>query len=203
MVLVEMYPTILELALSTKSFSKIDCFCCLCFLVVAVWSKTAVSMIYGQWLTASLSRKCERTKLCVLITHREQRAWGKMKMLWGSPDARTSLVRLRGVVNLEFNSDCLLRFLCFIFLFSTRQPTMLSVSIPPPQCLKKPLAVPHRYMLGPGPSNVPPRISEAAAKPVIGHMHPEIFEVTLHTVWPVRHLQKKKIQMLSWNFAKT
>ncbi|CAF90554.1 unnamed protein product, partial [Tetraodon nigroviridis] len=54
---------------------------------------------------------------------------------------------------------------------------MLSVSIPPPQCLKKPLAVPHRHMFGPGPSNVPPRILEAAAKPVIGHMHPEIFEI--------------------------
>lgn len=33
-------------------------------------------------------------------------------------------------------------------------------------------------MFGPGPSNVPPRILEAGAKPVIGHMHPEIFEVT-------------------------
>lgn len=57
---------------------------------------------------------------------------------------------------------------------------MLSVSIPPPQCLKKPLAVPQRHMFGPGPSNVPPQILEAAAKPVIGHMHPEIFQVISH-----------------------
>lgn len=55
---------------------------------------------------------------------------------------------------------------------------MSSVSVPPPKCLQKPLAIPHRHMFGPGPSNVPPRILEAGAKPVIGHMHPEIFEVT-------------------------
>ncbi|XP_041861469.1 alanine--glyoxylate and serine--pyruvate aminotransferase a [Melanotaenia boesemani] len=54
---------------------------------------------------------------------------------------------------------------------------MSLVSIPPPQCLQKPLLVPHRHMFGPGPSNVPPRIVEAGAKPVIGHMHPEIFEI--------------------------
>lgn len=55
---------------------------------------------------------------------------------------------------------------------------MSSVCVPPPKCLQKPLVVPHRHMFGPGPSNVPPRISEAGAKAVIGHMHPEIFEVT-------------------------
>ncbi|XP_043984549.1 alanine--glyoxylate and serine--pyruvate aminotransferase a [Gambusia affinis] len=54
---------------------------------------------------------------------------------------------------------------------------MSPVSVPPPQCLKKRMVVPHRYMFGPGPSNVPRRILEAGAKPVIGHMHPEIFEI--------------------------
>ncbi|KAG7456448.1 serine-pyruvate aminotransferase [Solea senegalensis] len=54
---------------------------------------------------------------------------------------------------------------------------MSSLYVPPPACLQKPLMVPHRHMFGPGPSNVPPRILEAGAKPVIGHMHPEIFEI--------------------------
>uniref|UniRef100_A0A665UZP6 Alanine--glyoxylate aminotransferase n=1 Tax=Echeneis naucrates TaxID=173247 RepID=A0A665UZP6_ECHNA len=54
---------------------------------------------------------------------------------------------------------------------------MSRVSVPPPTCLQKPLRVPHRYMFGPGPSNVPPRILWAGASPVIGHMHPEIFEI--------------------------
>uniref|UniRef100_A0A3Q3GYM6 Alanine--glyoxylate and serine--pyruvate aminotransferase a n=1 Tax=Labrus bergylta TaxID=56723 RepID=A0A3Q3GYM6_9LABR len=54
---------------------------------------------------------------------------------------------------------------------------MSSISVPPPKCLQKPLTVPFRHMFGPGPSNVPPRILEAGANPVIGHMHPEIFEI--------------------------
>ncbi|XP_037326185.2 alanine--glyoxylate and serine--pyruvate aminotransferase a [Pungitius pungitius] len=54
---------------------------------------------------------------------------------------------------------------------------MSSISVPPPKCLQKPLVVPHRQMFGPGPSNVPPRILKAGARPVIGHMHPEIFEI--------------------------
>ncbi|KAJ1089514.1 hypothetical protein NDU88_002665 [Pleurodeles waltl] len=32
-------------------------------------------------------------------------------------------------------------------------------------------------MLGPGPSNVPPRIQAAGGRPLIGHMHPEIFQI--------------------------
>uniref|UniRef100_A0A7N6BZY2 Alanine--glyoxylate aminotransferase n=1 Tax=Anabas testudineus TaxID=64144 RepID=A0A7N6BZY2_ANATE len=59
----------------------------------------------------------------------------------------------------------------------TLAPDMSAVSVPPPKRLQKPLVVPHRHMFGPGPSNVPPRILEAGANPVIGHMHPEIFEI--------------------------
>lgn len=54
---------------------------------------------------------------------------------------------------------------------------MLTLTVPPPECLKRPLSVPYRHMFGPGPSNVPERILGAGAKPVIGHMHPEIFEI--------------------------
>lgn len=75
---------------------------------------------------------------------------------------------------------CFTWFLGFLWFSCTwyTARNMSSVSIPPPQCLQKPLSVPHRHMFGPGPSNVPPRILEAGANPVIGHMHPEIFEVT-------------------------
>ncbi|XP_056132219.1 alanine--glyoxylate and serine--pyruvate aminotransferase a [Lampris incognitus] len=54
---------------------------------------------------------------------------------------------------------------------------MSSVPLPPPTCLRKPFVAPHRHMFGPGPSNVPPRILEAGANPIIGHMHPEMFEI--------------------------
>ncbi|XP_018586276.2 serine--pyruvate aminotransferase-like [Scleropages formosus] len=52
-----------------------------------------------------------------------------------------------------------------------------SVSIPPPRCLLGPLEAPLRYMFGPGPSNVPPRILAAGGRPIIGHMHEEMFEI--------------------------
>lgn len=39
------------------------------------------------------------------------------------------------------------------------------------------LDVPARLLLGPGPSNVPPRVMAAMAHPVIGHLDPEFFKV--------------------------
>ncbi|KAG9341566.1 hypothetical protein JZ751_019079, partial [Albula glossodonta] len=55
-----------------------------------------------------------------------------------------------------------------------------ATSIPPPACLLKPYEVPHRYMFGPGPSDVPPRILAAGGRPIIGHMHKETFEIMEH-----------------------
>uniref|UniRef100_A0A8B9KC42 Alanine--glyoxylate aminotransferase n=1 Tax=Astyanax mexicanus TaxID=7994 RepID=A0A8B9KC42_ASTMX len=57
---------------------------------------------------------------------------------------------------------------------------MSSLSVPPPQCLLQPYTVPHRYLLGPGPSNVPPRISTAGAQPMLGHLHAETIEIMDH-----------------------
>ncbi|KAF3858253.1 hypothetical protein F7725_011454 [Dissostichus mawsoni] len=55
--------------------------------------------------------------------------------------------------------------------------SMSSVSIPPPACMLRPLEAPLRYLFGPGPSNVPPRILAAQGRPIIGHMHPEMYEI--------------------------
>ncbi|XP_023678041.1 alanine--glyoxylate and serine--pyruvate aminotransferase b [Paramormyrops kingsleyae] len=52
-----------------------------------------------------------------------------------------------------------------------------SLSVPPPTCLLKPLEAPYRYLFGPGPSNVPPRVLAAGGRPIIGHMHNEMFEI--------------------------
>jgi alanine-glyoxylate transaminase/serine-glyoxylate transaminase/serine-pyruvate transaminase len=35
-----------------------------------------------------------------------------------------------------------------------------------------PLQVPHRVLLGPGPSDVPPRVLKALAMPLLGHLDP-------------------------------
>ncbi|MBN3289491.1 SPYA protein, partial [Polypterus senegalus] len=55
--------------------------------------------------------------------------------------------------------------------------TMSSLSVPAPSCLLQPLKVPDRLLLGPGPSNVPPRILSAGGRAIIGHMHKEMFEI--------------------------
>ncbi|KAM7379327.1 hypothetical protein PAMP_004890 [Pampus punctatissimus] len=55
--------------------------------------------------------------------------------------------------------------------------SMSSVTIPPPACMLRPLEAPYRYLFGPGPSNVPPRILAAGSKPIIGHLHPEMYEI--------------------------
>ncbi|XP_062306553.1 alanine--glyoxylate and serine--pyruvate aminotransferase a [Osmerus eperlanus] len=54
---------------------------------------------------------------------------------------------------------------------------MSSLTVPPPKCLENPFVAPHRFMFGPGPSNVPPRILAAGANPIVGHMHPEMLKV--------------------------
>ncbi|XP_072789570.1 alanine--glyoxylate aminotransferase isoform X2 [Taeniopygia guttata] len=49
--------------------------------------------------------------------------------------------------------------------------------VAPPEELLRPLAVPERLLLGPGPSNVPHRIRAAGARQLLGHMHPEVLQV--------------------------
>ncbi|XP_063058075.1 alanine--glyoxylate and serine--pyruvate aminotransferase a [Engraulis encrasicolus] len=57
---------------------------------------------------------------------------------------------------------------------------MLSETIPPPKCLLEPYRIPDRHLFGPGPSNVPSRIREAGAQPMLGHLHAETVEVMNH-----------------------
>ncbi|TNN40612.1 Serine--pyruvate aminotransferase, mitochondrial [Liparis tanakae] len=62
-------------------------------------------------------------------------------------------------------------------LLQRLERSMSSVTIPPPACMLRPLEVPNRYLFGPGPSNVPPRILAAQGRPIIGHLHPEMYEI--------------------------
>lgn len=50
--------------------------------------------------------------------------------------------------------------------------------VPPPEELLRPLAVPERLLLGPGPSNVPRRIQAAGGRQILGHMHAEMLQVS-------------------------
>lgn len=50
--------------------------------------------------------------------------------------------------------------------------------ISPPESLKKPLEVPEKLMMGPGPSNYTQRVRDAMSKPILGHLHPETLQVS-------------------------
>ncbi|XP_029394102.1 serine--pyruvate aminotransferase isoform X2 [Mus pahari] len=49
--------------------------------------------------------------------------------------------------------------------------------VPPPEALSKPLSVPTRLLLGPGPSNLAPRVLAAGSLRMIGHMQKEMFQI--------------------------
>lgn len=49
--------------------------------------------------------------------------------------------------------------------------------VTPPEALLKPLSVPSRLLLGPGPSNLAPRVLAAGGLQMIGHMHKEMYQV--------------------------
>lgn len=47
----------------------------------------------------------------------------------------------------------------------------------PPDRLMKPLNFPMKTLMGPGPSNCPPRVLNASALPLLGHLHPEFTQI--------------------------
>ncbi|XP_065267238.1 alanine--glyoxylate aminotransferase [Emys orbicularis] len=69
--------------------------------------------------------------------------------------------------------------LCLPVLPAPRYRAMSSqqLLVPPPAVLRQPLAIPDRLLLGPGPSNVPPRILTAGGRQLIGHLHKEMFQI--------------------------
>lgn len=62
-------------------------------------------------------------------------------------------------------------------LFSHSMSAYAELTVPPPQALLQPLVVPRKLLLGPGPSNISARVQEAGGKPMIGHMHTEMFQI--------------------------
>ncbi|MXQ98302.1 hypothetical protein E5288_WYG018442 [Bos mutus] len=52
-----------------------------------------------------------------------------------------------------------------------------SLLVAPPAALSKPLFIPSRLLLGPGPSNLTPRVMAAGGLQVLGHMHQEVYQV--------------------------
>jgi len=53
----------------------------------------------------------------------------------------------------------------------------MPLDVAPPEVLKKPINVPSKIMMGPGPSNCSERVLKAQALPTIGHLHPEFCHI--------------------------
>ncbi|KAM5229027.1 alanine--glyoxylate aminotransferase [Ctenodactylus gundi] len=49
--------------------------------------------------------------------------------------------------------------------------------VAPPEALRKPLSIPNKLLMGPGPSNLPPRVLAAGALQMLGHMHKETYQI--------------------------
>ncbi|XP_037706338.1 serine--pyruvate aminotransferase [Choloepus didactylus] len=49
--------------------------------------------------------------------------------------------------------------------------------VPPPEALRRPFTVPSHLLLGPGPSNLAPRVMAAGGLQMISHMHKEMFQI--------------------------
>lgn len=51
------------------------------------------------------------------------------------------------------------------------------MDVEPPEVLKVPIVVPQKTLMGPGPSNCPPRVLQALSLPTLGHLHEETLKV--------------------------
>jgi len=54
---------------------------------------------------------------------------------------------------------------------------MSTMTVVPPPSLAKPINVPQKTLMGPGPSNVSDRVLQAQALPTLGHLHPEFCQI--------------------------
>src|SRR3954453_6998657 len=61
--------------------------------------------------------------------------------------------------------------------------------------MKKPLNPPPRILLGPGPSEIHPRVLEALAKPTVGHLDPYYLELMNGMQQMLRELLRTKNEM--------
>lgn len=52
-----------------------------------------------------------------------------------------------------------------------------AVHLNPPEELLKPLVVPIKHLMGPGPSNCSKRVLNSLQNQLIGHLHPEMCKV--------------------------
>lgn len=70
------------------------------------------------------------------------------------------------------------------------------MEVPKPKCLEKPLLVPSKLLMGPGPSNCPLRVYNAMKKPLLGHLHPEVLQIMDEIKEGLRYLFQTKADVV-------
>lgn len=76
---------------------------------------------------------------------------------------------------------------------ATADPPSTSImSVSPPECLQKPMNVPSKLLMGPGPSNSPLRVHYAMMKPLLGHLHPEFCQIMDEVKAGLRYIMQTK-----------
>lgn len=68
----------------------------------------------------------------------------------------------------------------------------------PPKALLKPMDFPNKLLMGPGPSNCPPRVLAAGALPLLGHLHPEFTKIMDEVKEGIQYAFQTKNE---WTFA--
>ncbi|CAG5128148.1 unnamed protein product [Candidula unifasciata] len=82
--------------------------------------------------------------------------------------------------------------------FSTSARAWAPTVSQPPESLLKPLTVPHKLLMGAGPSNCSPRVLAAGKVPMLGHRQPETIEIMDEVQKGLRYLFQTHNE---WTFA--
>ncbi|XP_063848148.1 alanine--glyoxylate aminotransferase-like isoform X3 [Scylla paramamosain] len=91
---------------------------------------------------------------------------------------------------------------CGAVTISTTRPAAGTASSRPklkvhqPECLKQPINVPSKLLMGPGPANSPPRVHQAMLKPLLGHLHPEFIQIMDEVKEGLRYLFQTRSEVV-------
>lgn len=123
-----------------------------------------------------------RTPNCVacsrmLISGIEEQKERKKKNLISPSLAQQCLLLLCPLIRFIFSIAPIFHYFFAHFSYRPHSIKMSDLAVSPPSNLKKPINVPQKTLMGPGPSNVPDRVLQAQALPVLGHLHPEFCQV--------------------------
>lgn len=91
------------------------------------------------------------------------------------------LINTKTLLNPGFKTYLRPVYLSYRRMTTTPKPT------DPPECLLRPMNFPMKTLMGPGPTNCPPRVLNASAMPLLGHLHPEFTQIMDEVVAGIKY----------------